>query len=128
MICLCGRAIAENLFSLSDYRSSNVGYKAWLEFSASQLGKMIYSYPTFRRMVDSLLSESATDAVNLLRNRFVGCLDEISIHNHNVEEKKQAEFLTAEGVLRKSDLHYNHYCMASAFIDLLIRQYVIPQK
>ncbi|RUS17644.1 hypothetical protein BC937DRAFT_89686 [Endogone sp. FLAS-F59071] len=77
-------------------------------------------------MVDSFFSEAVTDAVNLLRSQFVGFLGEVSIRN--VEKQEQAEFLTAEGVLLKSDIRSNRYCMASSFIDLLIEQYVVSQK
>ncbi|KAF9896603.1 hypothetical protein BX616_007128 [Lobosporangium transversale] len=75
-------------------------------------------------MVDSLLSESATDAVNLLRTDFIGYLGDISISD--MEQQRLADFLTAEGVLIRLD--GSNYRMASAFIDSFVRRYIIPSK
>src|SRR4051794_27361167 len=99
MICLCGRAIAENLREKVDHKTNNLAFETWLNFSTGQLEDRIYAYRTFRKMVDSLLSEKATSAVDLLRSDFVGFLGDIFITDE--EAKKQADFLTAEGVLLK---------------------------
>src|SRR5689334_13051571 len=98
MICLCGRAIAEN-FQEEANLSKNLTYKSWQDFSIDQLDGRIHAYRAFRRMVDSLLSEQATGAVDLLRSDFVGFLGDVIITD--AKEKRQADFLTAEGVLLK---------------------------
>src|SRR3954463_14670863 len=121
MICLCGRAIAENLV-----KTDNLTYEAWQDFSTNQLEDRIYAYRTFRRMVDSLLSEKATSAVDLLRSRFIGFLGDVSIED--ATKKMQADFLTAERVLLKPEIDGNHYCMASALVDSFIRQHIISQR
>ena len=77
-------------------------------------------------MVDSLLSEKATSAVDLLRSDFLGFFGDISIYN--AEQQKHADFLTAEGVLLKPEIDAATYHMASPFVDSLIRQHVIPKK
>ncbi|RUS22703.1 hypothetical protein BC937DRAFT_87685 [Endogone sp. FLAS-F59071] len=77
-------------------------------------------------MVDSLLSDQATDAVNLLRSKFIGFLGNVSIKDN--KERKLADFLTAEGVLLKPDIDGSCYHMASAFIDLFIQKFVISKK
>ncbi|ORZ11682.1 hypothetical protein BCR41DRAFT_356755 [Lobosporangium transversale] len=43
-----------------------------------------------------------------------------------MEQRKLADFLTAEGVL--ISLGGSNYCMASAFIDSFVRRYIIPSK
>jgi hypothetical protein len=125
MICLCGRAIAEN-FQEEANKTKNIAYKSWQDFSTNQLDGRIHSYRTFRRMIDSLFSEQATDAVDLLRSDFVGFLGDVIITD--AEEQRQADFLTAEGVLLKPDMDGNRYCMASALVDSFIRRYIIPQR
>ncbi|KAF9986696.1 hypothetical protein BGZ65_006581 [Modicella reniformis] len=74
-------------------------------------------------MVDSLLKDSATDAVDLLRSHFVGHLNEVSIPDE--KERKLADFLTAEGVLSTMG---DSYRMASTYIDSFVRRYIIPAK
>ncbi|KAF9433089.1 hypothetical protein BGZ76_009907 [Entomortierella beljakovae] len=124
MICLCGRAIAQNLQSIVDESTKTLRFQTWQKFSTDNLNEKMLSYHTFRRMVDSLLSESATDAVNLLRFHFIGFLGDVDItHAH---QRKLAKFLTAEGVLLSGD--GNTYRMASAFIDSFIRLNVIPLR
>jgi hypothetical protein len=97
-----------------------------LNFSIDELDRRIYAYRTFRRMVDSLLSEEATSAVDLLRSHFIGFLGDVSIEDET--NQKQADFLTAEGVLLKPEIDGNRYCMASALVDSFIRQNVISER
>lgn len=125
MVCLCGRAIAENLL-VETAITKNLAYKSWQDFSITGLNDRIDSYHTFRRMADSLCNEQATNAVNFLRSYFIGFLDDVPIQD--VEGKKHAEFLTAEGVLLKPEIESNRYRMSSALVDSFIRQYVISQK
>ena len=82
MICLCGRAIAEDLRAKIDHRN-NLAYEVWQDYSISQQNNTIGYYRTFRRMVELLLSEPATDAINLLRTYFVGFLGEVSWNNES---------------------------------------------
>src|SRR4051794_40265986 len=117
MICLCGRAVAENLRKEVDPKTNNLTYEKWLDFSTDQLEQRIYAYPTFRSMVDLLLSKEATDAVDLLRSDFVGFLGNVIVED--MEEKKQADFLTAQGVLLKPETDAATYHMASPFVDSL---------
>lgn len=124
MICLCGRAIAENLFQITE--TNNLTYKDWLNFSTHKLEERIYAYPTFRNMVSSLRSEEATNAVDLLRSNFLGFLGNVSIADD--EKQNQADFLTAGGVLLKPEADVAVYHIASPFIDLLICLHVIPEK
>src|SRR5215212_2892135 len=114
MICLCRRAIADNLQDEVN-QSKSLTYKTWQDFSMNKLDDKIHTYLTFKRMVNSLLCEQATDAVNLLRSHFIGFLGDVSIKDP--EKKKQADFLTAEGVLLKPEIDGSRYCMASALID-----------
>ncbi|ORY98435.1 P-loop containing nucleoside triphosphate hydrolase protein [Lobosporangium transversale] len=124
MICLCGRSIHEDLRSKVNGSTKCLDYDTWQDFSTDNQNERMFSYHTFRRMVDSLLSESATDAVNLLRTYFIGYLGVISISD--MEKQRLADFLTAEGVLIRLD--GSKYCMASAFIDSFVRRYIIPSK
>ncbi|ORZ08255.1 P-loop containing nucleoside triphosphate hydrolase protein [Lobosporangium transversale] len=124
MICLCGRSIHEYLRSKVNDSTNCLDYDTWQVFSTHNQNKRMFSYHTFRRMVDSLLSESATDAVNLLRTDFIGYLGDISITD--MEQQGLADFLTAEGVLIRLD--DSNYRMASAFIDSFVRRYIIPSK
>jgi hypothetical protein len=75
-------------------------------------------------MIRSLLREEATSAVNLVQSRFVGFLDVVSLMD--AKQEQDADFLTAEGVLLQSAPHDYH--VASAFVDGLIRRYLIPEK
>ncbi len=77
-------------------------------------------------MVNSLLSDEAADAVKLLQSHFVGFLGKVSIKDS--EKQKQADFLTAEGVLLKLQVTGDSYCMALAYINSFIQWHVIPQK
>jgi hypothetical protein len=124
MICLCGRAISENLPHMLSFPMRVLSYKSWCTFSARHLHDGAYGYVTFRTMIASLLRENATPAVNLLRSRFVGFLDTVLLQG--AEQEQLADFLTAEGVLLQSAPH--DYRVASAFVDGLIRRYLIPEK
>ncbi|KAG0011910.1 hypothetical protein BGZ80_000336 [Entomortierella chlamydospora] len=124
MICLCGQAIHDNLRSKVNESTKNLDYRTWQDFSIDYLNGKILSHHTFRRIVDSLSSNSATDSVNLLRIHFVGYLGDVSISD--LEHQILTDFLTAEGVLIKHD--DKNYCMASAFIDSFVKRYIIPTK
>jgi hypothetical protein len=123
MVCLCGKAIhAELRPGMRRSENSRLDYRTWTEFSTSKLHEHIENYSTFRRMVDALMKDSAVDAVDLLRRDFLGYLKPRSVSD---EDKTMADYLTAEGILLKSN---DGYSMASAYIDTFIRRYVIPKK
>ncbi|RPB01778.1 hypothetical protein L873DRAFT_1842228 [Choiromyces venosus 120613-1] len=124
LICLCGHTIEENLKMKVDPGTRSLTFDAWHDFQTEMLNK-IYSYPTFRRMVDLLLSPNATTALNLLRSQFIGFLGNVPIREP--EMINLADFLTAEGVLLKLDMG-SYYRMSSAYVDSLIQTYVIPRK
>ena len=75
-------------------------------------------------MKNSLLDKNSNEAVQLLRFRFAGILDDVMTGND--EETKLADFLTSEGVLRW--VKRRIYCMASAYVDGFIRHEVLPSK
>ena len=79
---------------------------------------------TFRRMKESLLSDEANDAIELLRLRFAGFLDDVTPADD--VERQFANFLTSEGVLKKTT--QTDYCMASPYVDGYIRTIVLPAK
>ncbi|KAF9347999.1 hypothetical protein BGX34_002758 [Mortierella sp. NVP85] len=122
MVCLCGMAIHNNLRSRVNRTNNRLDYRAWNEFSTSTLHRHIHGYNTFRRMVDTLLEDSASEAVDLLRMTFIGHLSTVSVPD---TEEQKVDFLVAEGVLSKNE---HGYCMASAYIDSFIRNYVILAK
>ncbi|KAF9909470.1 hypothetical protein BX616_011155 [Lobosporangium transversale] len=124
MICFCGHSIYEKPRSKVINSTNHLNYDTWQNFSADNQNERMLSYHTFRRIVDSLLSESVTGAVNLLRTHFFGYLDDVPISN--LEKQRLADFLTAEGALIKVD--GNNYRMASAFNDSFAKRHIIPSK
>ncbi|KAF9354295.1 hypothetical protein BGX34_011106 [Mortierella sp. NVP85] len=123
MVCLCGKAIHIELRPGIDGSQNNrLDYRTWTEFSTSKLQEHIGSYKTFRRMVDALMTDSAVEAVDLLRRDFLGRLGPRLVSD---EDRKEADFLAAEGVLLERN---GAYFTASAYIDMFIRRYVIPKK
>lgn len=121
MICLCGRAIHTDL--LGQIRSTNrLDIQTWNQFSTFHLNRHILSYNTFKRMVDALSWDLTSEIVNYLRMVFIGHLGTISVPN---ADQQKVDFLVAEGVLLKKE---HGYCMASAYIDSFIRNYVIPAR
>ena len=75
-------------------------------------------------MVTTLKKKETRPAIELLRSVFLGFFDFVQINDP--EEKRLAEFLTAEGVLMRDEMKKNNFRMSSIFVDDLIRQYVIP--
>ena len=69
-------------------------------------------------MIESL-SRAEGSAVNLLRARFAGFLGDVTLIDEKA--KKDADTLTPEGVLLKSDCTIPRYRMASRLVDELIR-------
>lgn len=125
MVCLCGRTISDNVKSLYDRSSQTITLQHWLDFPTNTLYNDMFAYNTFRRMKESLIA--APDGVlELLRLRFAGVLDQVSV-GIDGEERRFADFLTAEGVLQQVD-NGGHYSMASAFVDGFIRTRVLPAK
>ncbi len=75
-------------------------------------------------MVDNLIKPDAKEAMDFLRSVFLGFLDFVQIHD--VEERRLADYLTAQGVLMTENENNFSYRMSSIFVDGLIRREVIP--
>ncbi|GES85313.1 P-loop containing nucleoside triphosphate hydrolase protein [Rhizophagus clarus] len=116
LVNLCGRVV--------DAISGE--YSEWILYKINNLGMEISNYATFMRLIKSLKSDDARDAMNLLRTRFLGSLDTEEITDCN--ELSLVRFLISEGVLiYEGDFRNSKtFRMSSPFIDLLIRRYVIP--
>src|ERR1700722_4288384 len=126
MVCLCGRAISDNITQLLDHNSRTLSYDSWERFPVEELYKEIYAYNTFLFMLSALRRPEANLAVKLLRSRFAGFLDDVTLHTD--EDEELADFLTAEGVLLKPDARTARYRMVSPLVDVLIRVRVIPAQ
>jgi hypothetical protein len=122
MVCLCGRIISNKLDTLLDHGSRTLPYCNWASIRTAALYDDINSYNTFRSMVESLCKDRAKAAVQLLRAKFAGYLDDVILQH---SDEAIADFLTAEGVLLRPSAALC-YRMASPLIDGLIRQQVIP--
>ncbi|CAB4378615.1 unnamed protein product [Rhizophagus irregularis] len=124
LVCLCGKAIKNNLEKKLDERRC-LDFTLWSSFVASsQLMDRMIMYNTFRNMVCDLLKPDAKDALDLLRSVFLGLFDFVQIYDE--EERRLADYLTAKGVLMRENENKFSYRMSSIFVDGLIRQRVIP--
>ncbi|PKB99271.1 hypothetical protein RhiirA5_462251 [Rhizophagus irregularis] len=124
LVCLCGRAIQNNLEEKLDERRC-LDFTLWSSFVASpQLVDRMANYSTFRKMVDNLIKPDAKKAMDFLRSVFIGFFDFVQINDN--EERRLADYLTAQGVLMKENENNRSYRMSSIFVDGLIRQEVIP--
>jgi hypothetical protein len=127
MVCLCGRTIERNMEILVNPQTETsriIPYISWQHFSVERLYGEISQYNTFASMIESLSRAEASSAVNLLRFRFVGFLGDVILTDE--KEKKDADILTSEGVLLKSDPAIECYRIASPLVDGLIRNKLIP--
>src|ERR1700761_9209052 len=122
IVCLCGRLVNDNLQTLLDRNKEHIFIEKWQPFAARALHNSIYSYPTFLSMMRSL--EEREDAVELLRRRFCGFLEDVTLP---IIDVPVADFLISQGVLIKRGVTGNTYCMASPIIDSFIRSRVIPK-
>ena len=125
MVCLCGRMIYSSLKTLFSHQSRTISYSCWQRFPVERLYQEISSYNTFKSMIESL-SRAEGSAVNLLRARFAGFLGDVTLIDEKA--KKDADTLTSEGVLLKSDCTIPRYRMASRLVDELIRNRFIPTR
>ncbi|KAF0517974.1 transcriptional regulator [Gigaspora margarita] len=123
LVCLCGKTIHSYLMpKLSGSR--RLGFSTWLNFVIDFMQDTIADYTTFRRMINSLKKEATGPTIELLRSVFLGSFNFVPIYNP--EEKRLAEFLTAEGVLIRDEMKKNNFRISSIFVDELIRRQVIP--
>ncbi|CAG8637268.1 9798_t:CDS:2, partial [Dentiscutata erythropus] len=123
LVCLCGKTIHSYLMpNLNGNR--RLGFSTWLNFVIDSMQDTIADYTTFRKMINSLKKEAARPAIEFLRSVFLGSFNFVPIYNP--EEKRLAEFLTAEGVLMSDEMKKNNFRMSSIFVDELIRRQVIP--
>ncbi|CAG8703894.1 7291_t:CDS:2, partial [Funneliformis caledonium] len=118
-----GNAIHSYLMPKLD-ENRRLGFSTWLNFVISYMQDTIFDYSTFRKMVTTLKKKETRPAIELLRSVFLGFFDFVPINDP--EEKRLAEFLTAEGVLMRDEMKKNNFRMSSIFTDDLIRQQVIP--
>ncbi|RIA99389.1 hypothetical protein C1645_730990 [Glomus cerebriforme] len=122
LVCLCGKVISSYLMTKLD-ENRRLDFSIWTKFVVNSMHNIIFDYITFRKMITTLLKKEIRPAVKLLRSVFLGSSGFISIYDS--EEKKLAEFLTAEGVLIRNEM-MNNFKMSSMFVDELIQRYVIP--
>ncbi|RIA95495.1 hypothetical protein C1645_802961 [Glomus cerebriforme] len=124
LVCLCGKSIYSNLI-LKLNENRRLSFSTWSNFVINFMQDTILDYNTFRKMITTLTKkEEARPAVKLLRSIFLGSPNFVPIHDS--EEKKLAEFLTAEGVLIRNEMKKNNFRMSSVFVNDLIRKQVIP--
>ncbi|PKC72328.1 hypothetical protein RhiirA1_438307 [Rhizophagus irregularis] len=94
LVCICGRAIEDNL--LRELNEQILNYKTWERYKVSFLMNAIVDYVTFRNLVRTLLNPEAKNAVNFFRNHFLVDFG----HEINVTtDINSAEYLAYEGVL-----------------------------
>ncbi|PKC73339.1 hypothetical protein RhiirA1_522996 [Rhizophagus irregularis] len=104
LVCLCGRAIQNNLEKKLDESRR-------LDFNTL--------------MVGDLSKPKAKEALDLLRSVFLGFFDFVQIEA--TEERRLADFLTTMGVLVRDNENKFSYKMSSMLIDRLIRRDVISE-
>ncbi|KAF8448289.1 hypothetical protein BGX38DRAFT_1270300 [Terfezia claveryi] len=117
MAHIYGAAINNSLLPLEDH---SLNFTCWQKFAPLML-RQILAYPTFQRMVKTLIEQK--EVVDCLRLRFLGNFEEFIAVPPN--EKFQADFLAALGVL-SPDANGSKFKMSSPIIDSLVRQHVIP--
>ncbi|CAB5373336.1 unnamed protein product [Rhizophagus irregularis] len=95
LVCLCGRAIEDNL--ISKIKGDRIlSHGVWVRFKLISLMDEIAQYQTFKRMINSLLDSSAMTAVRFFRDYFL--LEDVE-HEVKIVDTDSADFLAAEGVL-----------------------------
>ncbi|RUP47984.1 hypothetical protein BC936DRAFT_145113, partial [Jimgerdemannia flammicorona] len=125
LVCLCGRAIHRHLYpDISE--GGTLSLETWEKFATTDLHGLILEYPTFRKLVDTLMMGKHRDALDLLRSKLMGAFDDyVKI---DFDHCRLAGFLTAEGVLQSDPLREStNFKMSSPLVDALIRQLVIPK-
>ena len=105
-------------------QSRNISYHSWQCFPPERLYGEISQYNTFHSMIQSLSRAEAFSSVDLLRSQFTGFLCDVTLTDEKA--KKDADTLTSEGVLLKPVPAIACYRMASALVDGLIRNQLIP--
>ncbi|UZO20392.1 uncharacterized protein OCT59_012816 [Rhizophagus irregularis] len=95
LVCLCGRAIEDNL--ISKIKGDRIlSHGVWVRFKLISLMDEIAQYQTFKRIINSLLDSSAMTAVRFFRDYFL--LEDVE-HEVKIVDTDSADFLAAEGVL-----------------------------
>ncbi len=113
-----------NLQLLLNESKTLLSYENWQRFPVTDLYAEISLYPTFRSMRNSLLKPEAERALLLLRSRFAGYLEDVTLSQSDEED---ANFLTSEGVLLRPTTE-RVYRMASPLLDGYIRTSILPSK
>ena len=128
LVCLCGRAINDELCSqILGRESRTLSIEEWQTFAVTYVHERVAAYATFNRLVKTLINTKHRDALQFLRQYIIGIFnDYVSISNLN--DQKLAAFLTAEGALQANPLNQQtEFKMSSPLVDSLIRRLVIPQ-
>ncbi|RUO95606.1 hypothetical protein BC936DRAFT_143632, partial [Jimgerdemannia flammicorona] len=121
LVCLCGRAIDEDLIGYSD---ASIGIESWQSFAVTQLQDSVMSHRTFKRLINNLNSKEMKDCVGFLRRVFLANPDPIRITDN--DEIRLSELLAKEGVLMVTNR--NTFIMASPLLRSLIMKNVITNQ
>ncbi|CAB4436612.1 unnamed protein product [Rhizophagus irregularis] len=124
LVCLCGRAIEDNLISkIKGDRILNHG--VWVRFKLISLMDEIAQYQTFKRMINSLLDDSAMTAVRFFRDYFL--LEDVE-YEVKIVDTDSANFLAAEGVLIPvTERAERVFRLSSPMVRNIVLQRVIPK-
>ncbi|PKY52660.1 hypothetical protein RhiirA4_425443 [Rhizophagus irregularis] len=123
LVCLCGRSIQNNL--VEEIVDDKLSFSSWLKFALKPLQKEILGYSTFNKMIDILKDKNAKPAIDLLRSRFSGVLDFVTIYD-DVEDQL-AQFLVAEGVLIRDETTKSYKVADDLYVNG-IKNIQVPQE
>ncbi|PKC68839.1 hypothetical protein RhiirA1_440353 [Rhizophagus irregularis] len=125
LVCLCGRAIEDNL--ISKIKGDRIlSHGVWVRFKLISLMDEIAQYQTFKRMINSLLDSSAMTAVRFFRDYFL--LEDVE-HEVKIVDTDSADFLAAEGVLIPvTERAERAFRLSSPMVRNIVLQRVIPKS
>ncbi|GBC02839.1 hypothetical protein RclHR1_04850007 [Rhizophagus clarus] len=120
LVCLCGRAIEDNL--LRKLKKRFLSYEIWECYKVSFLMDVIVDYQTFQNLVISLQKPKSKNALNFFRDHFLVDFG----HEINVTtDIDSAEYLASEGVLVPGE-KARAFKLSSPLMRWLILQRAIP--
>ncbi|RUO95572.1 hypothetical protein BC936DRAFT_143721, partial [Jimgerdemannia flammicorona] len=76
LVCLCGRAIDEDL---KGYSGASISFESWQSFAVTKLQEKVMNHRTFERLVKNLESKEMEEAVTLLQMRFLANPEPVSV-------------------------------------------------
>ncbi|CAG8435155.1 4593_t:CDS:2 [Funneliformis mosseae] len=119
-VCLCGRAIDEDLIcGIDETRSLHLD--SWIIYCSNELQNRIIQYLTFTKMISTLKKSKAS--MDLLQSQF---MFDLEFHNVTLSDINFANFLAAEGALHPYEKYSAKFKISSPLICTLILQCVIP--